>query len=94
MPLNQNDQIDLLKDILNNHQLDRCGSVSECEQLERLVKSLMVHSDVQGELLPILEEIYDYSQGGIQSTNLDSHITTYQPKLNQWVHDMNHIAII
>ena len=40
MPLSHEHQISLIKDILNNHQTDCCGSVAEYEQVERLVKSL------------------------------------------------------
>ena len=32
MPLQYQDQVSLLKDILTNHQTDCCGSVSEYEQ--------------------------------------------------------------
>ncbi|GAA0332737.1 YtzH-like family protein [Bacillus carboniphilus] len=91
MPLNKHDQLNLLKDILTNQTQDCCGSVSECEQLERLVKSLMANNQLDGNALSLLEEIYDYSQGGIQSSNLDSHITTYQPQLTQWVQDVNEL---
>ena len=40
MPINQQHQLEVLKDILVNHQSDCCGTVSECEQLERLIQSL------------------------------------------------------
>ena len=46
MPLSHEHQMSLLKDILTNHQTDCCGSVSECEQVERLVKSLMINMDI------------------------------------------------
>ena len=32
MPINQQHQLEVLKDILVNHQSDCCGTVSECEQ--------------------------------------------------------------
>lgn len=63
MPLSHEHQMSLLKDILTNHQSDCCGSVSECEQVERLVKSLMVNMDIDSNVKTILTEIYDYSQG-------------------------------
>ncbi|WP_077214288.1 YtzH-like family protein [Bacillus dakarensis] len=89
MPLNEQDQMNLLKDIINNHQLDCCGSVSECEQLERLVKSLMVNNNINQNVKTVLEEIYNYSQNGINSSNLDQHIESHQQDLSQWVNDMN-----
>ena len=74
MPLQYQDQVSLLKDILTNHQTDCCGSVSEYEQLERLIKSLMVNSNISQEVKPVLEQIYSYSQGGINSSSVDHHI--------------------
>ncbi len=89
MPLQYHDQVGLLKDILTNHQTDCCGSVSECEQLERLIKSLMVNSNIDQEVKPILEQIYSYSQGGINSSSLDQHIESHQQQLGQWVDHMD-----
>lgn len=89
MPLNQQNQINLLKDILNNHQTDCCGSVSECEQLERLVKSLMINSEVDQNVKNLLQEIYDYSQTGAQTGNLDVHIQSNQQRLSEWVSDID-----
>ncbi|MDF1508679.1 YtzH-like family protein [Robertmurraya sp. DFI.2.37] len=85
MPLNQQDQLQLLKDILSNHQVDCCGSIAELEQLERLVKSLMTDSNVDNE---VLEQIYHYSQNGINSSNLDNHIESHQQQLSQWVNEV------
>lgn len=89
MPLDHHDQITLLMDILNNHQMDCCGSVSECEQLERLVKSLMANPDINGNIMPVLQEVYDYSQSGRNTQNLDGHIESNQENLSQWVENMN-----
>ncbi|MFD0051116.1 YtzH-like family protein [Actinomycetes bacterium NPDC127524] len=88
MPLSHEHQVSLLKDILNNHQSDCCGSISECEQVERLVKSLMVNMDVHQNVKNVLEEIYRYSQGGINSGDLDEHITSHKGQLTQWVDDI------
>ncbi|QED48991.1 YtzH-like family protein [Cytobacillus dafuensis] len=89
MPISHQDKLNLLKDILNNHQMDCCGSVSECEQLKRLVKSLMVHPSLDEHAQSILEEIYKYSQHGINSVHLDNHIESHQNELTQWVSDIN-----
>lgn len=86
MPLGQQHQLEILKDILNNHQTDCCGSVSELEQLERLVKQLMGHSNINND---VLEQIYYYSQNGRNSSNLDQHIESHQGQLSQWVNDMD-----
>jgi hypothetical protein len=92
MPLNNQDQVNLLKDILNNHQTDCCGSVAECEQLERLVKSLMVNNDIHDNVKNVLQEVYTYSQSGINTSNLDDHITTNQAHLAQWVNDIDQFS--
>ncbi|WP_299739385.1 YtzH-like family protein [Rossellomorea sp. y25] len=89
MPLNSQNQMQLLSDILSNHSTDCCGSVSECEQVERLVKSLMVNADIHENVKPVLQEIYQYSKSGISSPDLSNHITTNQENLSQWVTDMN-----
>jgi hypothetical protein len=92
MPLSHRDQVQLLTDILSNHQVDCCGSVSECEQLERLVKSLMANNNVNENAKTVLQEIYEYSQHGIQSSDLDKHIESNQERLSQWVNDMNQFS--
>jgi hypothetical protein len=89
MPLSHQDQVTLLKDILNNHQTDCCGSVAECEQLERLVKSLMVNSEIDQNVKSILQEVYYYSQDGAHTADLDQHILTNQGNLSQWVSNID-----
>lgn len=89
MPINHTDQVNLLKDILNDHQMDCCGSVSECEQLERLIKSLMTNSNINSNVKNTLEEVYHYSQNGINSTDLDQHIEYHKDQLSQWVNDID-----
>lgn len=92
MPLNHQDQVGLLKDILSNHQSDCCGSVSECEQLERLVKSLMVNTQVDQNVKNILQEVYEYGQGGAQTANLDQHIQSNQGNLENWVTNIDQFS--
>lgn len=92
MPLDLQDQVTLLKDILSNHQTDCCGSVSECEQLERLVKSLMVNTQIDQNVKNILEEVYTYSQHGAQTADLDQHILSNQENLSQWVTNIDQFS--
>ncbi|MED1203153.1 YtzH-like family protein [Heyndrickxia acidicola] len=89
MPLTHQHQLSLLKDILNEHQTECCGSVAECEQLERLVKSLMVNPNIQENLMSTLDEVYQYGQSGRNSPNLDNHILSHQENLSQWVDHVN-----
>ncbi|MDQ0215742.1 putative Zn-dependent peptidase [Oikeobacillus pervagus] len=92
MTLNHQHQLELLKDILSNHQTDCCGSVAECEQLERLVKSLMVNQHIHSSMKPLLENVYSYSQNGKNAGNLNQHIQSHQSQLSEWVADMNHFS--
>ncbi|WP_338449148.1 YtzH-like family protein [Niallia oryzisoli] len=92
MPLQYQDQVNLLKDILSNHQTDCCGSVSECEQLERLIKSLMVNSNIDQNNKQVLDQIYSYSQSGINASNLDAHIELHQEQLSQWVDNIDQFS--
>ncbi|MDX8359241.1 MULTISPECIES: YtzH-like family protein [Bacillaceae] len=92
MPLDQNHQINLLKDILENHLSDCCGTVSECEQVERLVKSLMNNTNSQLKLNDTFENIYSYSQSGKNSHNLENHISTHREELSQWVDDITQLT--
>ena len=59
MPLQYQDQVNLIKDILTNQQSDCCGSVSEYEQLERVIKSLMANNHVNQQDVQVLSQIYE-----------------------------------
>ena len=85
MPISYQDQLNLLKDILQNHQEDCCGSVSECEQIERLVKSLMANENIDQNVKAILNEVYSYGQQGTYVEDLSSHIESHQNHLENWV---------
>jgi hypothetical protein len=92
MPLNHQHQVSIIKDILSNQQTDCCGSVSECEQLERLVKSLMVNTQIDQNVKKILEEVYKYSQHGTQTSDLEQHILSNQENLSQWVQNIDQFS--
>lgn len=85
MPLNYHDQIHLLKDILADHQIDCCGSVAEYEQLERVIKSLMVNSEIDQNVKSVLQDIYTYSQAGINSSNVNEHVQSHQGQFTNWI---------
>ncbi|WP_088013564.1 YtzH-like family protein [Gottfriedia acidiceleris] len=89
MPLNHEHQLTILRDILMNHQSDCCGTVSECEQLERLVQSLLTNDQITDDVKSMLNDVYYYSQSGKYSSDLDQHITNHQNQLSQWVTDFN-----
>lgn len=89
MPIQYQDQVGLLKDILSEHQSECCGTVAECEQLERVIKSLMIHSNTTENVKGLLEDIYYYSQAGVNSPALDQHIEAHRDQLSQWLQDID-----
>ncbi|MDM5156865.1 YtzH-like family protein [Bacillus sp. DX1.1] len=89
MPINQKHQLEILKDILVNHQSDCCGTVSECEQLERLIQSLLANDNVNSDVKTMLNDVYYYSQSGKYSPDLDNHISNNQEQLSQWISGMD-----
>ncbi|WP_312095663.1 YtzH-like family protein [Niallia sp.] len=92
MPINHEHQLALLADILSNQQMDCCGSVAECEQIERLITSLRTNDQIDQNILPILEEIHRYSEQGVNASNLDTHIHSHQDQLSQWVDGINNLS--
>ncbi|EOR23837.1 YtzH-like family protein [Cytobacillus oceanisediminis] len=92
MPINHEHQLTLLADILSNQQTDCCGSVAECEQIERLITSLRTNDQIDQNILPILEEIHRYSEQGVNASDLDNHIHSYQDQLSQWVDGINNFS--
>ena len=92
MPLGYNDQMSVLKDILSNHQSDCCGTVSECQQIERLIKSMLGNDAANEQVKNTLYNIYDYSQNAKNTQHLDEHIQTHQQDLSQWVSELNSLS--
>ncbi|MDL4839393.1 YtzH-like family protein [Aquibacillus rhizosphaerae] len=86
MSLNVNDQLHVLYDLLSEQAEDCCGSVSECQQIKRLVQSLISSKSISDQqLLQLLPEIYNYGRQGEIAQNLDEHITTNQDNIKSWV---------
>lgn len=92
MPIQYTDQLNLLKDILRNQQEDCCGSVSECEQIERTVKSLLINGQLPAEAVEILNDIYKYGQQGKNTQHLDTHIQNHQEQLSNWVNEIDQFS--
>lgn len=92
MPLNFHNQISVLMDILSNQQTDCCGTVAECEQLERLVKSLLVNENISSEAKNVLIDVYEYSQSGKYTQHLDEHILNHQQDLSGWIEDIHQLS--
>ena len=92
MPLNKNDIIALLSDLLNNQRVDCCGSISELEQVARLSKQLLMDEQLDNDAKEILYEVYHYCQNGIQTKNLNKHIEAHEQQLSQWVENISNLS--
>lgn len=88
MPLNEQHQLSILQDILTNHQVDCCGTVSECQQIQRLIKSLLVNQQVDEQIKNTLLDVYQYSQHGQNTKNMDVHITQHKDNLSTWIDEI------
>lgn len=88
MPLNEQHQLTILQDILKNHQVDCCGTVSECQQLERLIQSLIGNQQVDEQMKNTLMDVYNYSLHAQNSKNMDDHINQHQDELSMWIDDL------
>lgn len=89
MPLTSNDQMNVLYDLLSEHSEECCGSISECEQIQRIVRSLLAKRAIDNEeFLHTLPQIYTYGEMGVSSNDLDKHIQSHQAQLTEWVSSM------
>jgi hypothetical protein len=85
MPLTSNDQLHLLQDILSNHKTDCCGSISECEQIQRIIQSLVNDNSIPYEMKNTLKDIYNYSKTPETTQHLEHHINQNNGNLDNWV---------
>ncbi|RCX26695.1 YtzH-like protein [Bacillus sp. AG236] len=92
MPLNAEHQMNILKDILSNHQSDCCGTVAECEQVERLIQSMLAKGYASTDVQATLQNVYNYTQDAKSAAHLDEHIQTNQQNLSQWVQELSTLS--
>ncbi|AUO11549.1 hypothetical protein GFV16_14655 [Bacillus megaterium] len=92
MPLNAEHQMNILKDILSNHQSDCCGTVAECEQVERLIQSMLAKGYASTDIQATLQNVYKYTQDAKSAAHLDEHIQTNQQNLSQWVQELSTLS--
>jgi hypothetical protein len=85
MPITANDQMHLLYDILTNHKIDCCGSMSECQQIQRIVQSLVNDNSLSYEMKNTLKDIYDYSKVPETNQHLEHHIIQHNSHLDNWI---------
>ncbi|MGE6628829.1 YtzH-like family protein [Bacillus sp. NPDC077027] len=92
MGLNREHQLQLIKDILTDHQLDCCGTVAEYEQVGRIIKVMLSKEDLDAEIRQLLTDIYAYSEKGQSVSSIDTHIQEHQTHLSEWVENIHTLA--
>jgi hypothetical protein len=85
MTISSSDQIGLLYDILNNHKVDCCGSISECEQIQRIIQSLLHDPHVSSDIKSTLTDIHQYSLKPKSNNDLDHHIQLHNNHITNWL---------
>ncbi|WP_066195079.1 MULTISPECIES: YtzH-like family protein [Gracilibacillus] len=86
MSLTTNHQLDLLHDLLSLQCEEGNGTISECEQISRLIRSLQQQESMQNtSLYALLATIDDYSSTGTNCSNLQQHIEKHQTVINEWL---------
>ena len=88
MGLNRQHQLQLIKDILTDHQLDCCGTVAEYEQVGRVIQLMLAKENLDAVVRQLLTDIYDYSQKGTSVSSIDAHIEAHQSHLSNWVENI------
>jgi len=86
MQLNIAHQLQLLHDLLDDHVNDLDYTLSEYEQIKRLVRSIISQEQLSNEQLSqFLPEIYHYGSQGKHVQNIKEHIITNQQQIENWL---------
>jgi hypothetical protein len=85
MPLTHNDQLHIIRDLLQDHYTDCAGSPSECAQIERLAAHLIENGEIHEDVRNILANINEYSHTGSSHQHLEEHISNHLPHLESWI---------
>lgn len=94
MPIQFHDQLTLLTDILQSQQLECCGTLSECEQLERITQTMLAQPHVNSEIEKTLLEVYAYSQGGQRHENINDYVSEHKEYLSSWINDLQNRQLL
>ncbi|MFC0522272.1 YtzH-like family protein [Pontibacillus salicampi] len=90
--LSAKDQVSLLYDLVSEQSEDCCGTLSECQQIQRIARSLLSRKNISDEnVLKILPAIYEYSLQAESTSDLNEHITSNQDQLTEWAASIQNI---
>lgn len=85
MYLTIQNQLTLLHDLLDEQMTLKNVSHYEYRQIKRLVQAIILHKEMDRELLTVLPEIYYYSLQGEKSVAVDEHVEAYERKIKKWL---------
>ena len=91
MPINQQHQLEVLKDILVNHQSD-CRDSFRMRAIRAPHSIVTANDNISSDAKTMLNDVYSYSQSGKSSSNLDNHISNNQEQLTQWIAGMDNFS--
>lgn len=86
MQLSMENKLQLLCDILDEHQSNSFGSPNEYAQLERLTASLLAQKDVSDlDIQEVLAGIHQYGKKGADASDCTRHIEDHQDQISRWI---------
>lgn len=94
MQLSTQHKLQLLLDILEDHQSDCTGSANECAQIKRLADSILFNNElVNKDLEKALSSISTYGQTGANLDNLSEHVDAHRNEFSGWLQTVtNHLS--
>lgn len=79
-------KLQLLCDILDEHQSHSSGSATEYAQLERIAKSILTNKELSNqEVQDVLSSIQQYGQTGAAVSDLTQHVHDHQDQFDHWI---------
>ncbi|MFD1415665.1 YtzH-like family protein [Oceanobacillus jeddahense] len=86
MQLSIQNKLQLLCDILDEHQTDSSVSPNEHAQLERLAASILAQKELSDQdIQNVLTSIHLYGKEGAASSDLAKHINNHQDQFRDWI---------
>lgn len=80
------DQLNKLYQLLASHQVNHTATISDYQQIKRIVQSLTANEQIHHEQLStIFPEIYHYGLQGESVPNLKEHIETNYDSIEKWM---------
>ncbi|GGP14283.1 hypothetical protein GCM10011346_37630 [Oceanobacillus neutriphilus] len=86
MQLSMENKLQLLCDILDEHQSNVSGSPNEYAQLERLAASILAQKELSDQdIQDVLTSIHQYGKEGSAISDCSKHIDDHQDQISHWI---------